>query len=134
MTATSLATAIVNSDDTLGLLWSHIVLLLSGFASGATAWSILGNAVNTFPTPKNIYGAWLLGVLKYAVGQRVTGANAFRGLQSEVTAVTDSQKAALENGSVMQIVKRNGGPSSVVAVNPVPGSPEGPAGEQKGKG
>jgi hypothetical protein len=128
----SFASAIVNSDNTLGMVWSHIVLVVSGFASGAVAWKILGNAVDTFPTPKNIYLQWALGVIKYAVGQRETGAIVFRGLQSEVTAVTNSQKVALANGNVMQIVKRNGGPSEIV--NPVPGEGPGSEVEQKGKG
>lgn len=114
----SAAGTVANSDDILGMAWSHIVL----FLSGATAMGIIGNAVNTFPTPKNVYGAWLLGVIKYAVGQRITGANAFKGLQSEVTAMTENQQATLNSGTVVKIVKTNGEPSKVVE----------PEGEQKG--
>jgi hypothetical protein len=32
--------------------------------------SIIGHAVNTFPVPANKYGAWLLSVVQFAVGQR----------------------------------------------------------------
>ena len=69
-------------------------------------WILLAaHAVNSFPTPGNKYGQWALGVVKFIVGQRVTGLNAINGYQSEVTAVTNMQKAQLDNGSSMQVVK-----------------------------
>lgn len=66
---------------------------------------LLAHAVNTLPTPKNVYGQWFLGVIKWTVGQRVSAANAINGLQTEVTAVTSAQKTALANGSTMEVVK-----------------------------
>jgi hypothetical protein len=70
---------------------------------------LLAHAVTTFPTPKNAYGQWLLGVVKWIVGQRISGVNAFNGYQTEVTAVTDAQKRALQNGSTMEVVKTDEG-------------------------
>ena len=75
------------------------------FFAGATGFAIIAHGVSTFPTPKNAYGQWLLGVIKFAVGQRITATNAFNGMQSEVTAVTTAQKSALEQGSTMLVVK-----------------------------
>jgi hypothetical protein len=69
--------------------------------------------VNTAPTPKSVYGQWVLGGVKWLVGQRITAANTVNGLQSEVTAVTTAQKAALQNGSEM-IVKKKNGPASIL--------------------
>lgn len=66
---------------------------------------LLAHAVNTVPTPKNVWGQWILGVIKWVVGQRISAANSVNGLQSEVTAVTTAQKAALANGSTMEVVK-----------------------------
>lgn len=60
---------------------------LSIFLSGATTLGIVAHAVNTFPTPKRPYGAWLLGVVQFAVGQRVSAKNTLNGLQSVVTAI-----------------------------------------------
>ena len=64
----------------------------------------MAHAVNTFPTPDNPYGQWFLGIVKFAVGQRISGANAIAGLQTEVTAVTNEQKTALAAGSTMEVV------------------------------
>lgn len=55
------------------------------FLSGATALGIIGHAVNTFPTPANKYGAWFIGILQYAVGQRQQALNTLNG-QSTITA------------------------------------------------
>lgn len=63
--------------------WEHTIT----FLAGSTAMGIIGNAVNTFPTPGNPYGQWLLGVIKYAVGQRISGMNAMRGQDTLVAAV-----------------------------------------------
>ena len=49
------------------------------FLAGGTALSIVAHAVNTFPTPKNPYGAWLLGTIQFAVGQRVAARNTYQG-------------------------------------------------------
>jgi hypothetical protein len=82
------------------------------FLSDTSVVLIIAHAVNTWPTPKNQYGQWVLGMIKFIVGQRISGTNAFNGLQSEVTAVTTAQKDALADGSMLQIVKR---PSSDVS-------------------
>lgn len=62
-------------DSLLGNAGEHIVLLMSG----ATMLGIVAHAVNTFPTPKNPYGAWLLGVVQFTVGQRVVAKNTLQG-------------------------------------------------------
>lgn len=49
------------------------------FLYGATVLAIIAHAVNTFPTPGNAYGQWFLGIIKFAVGQRVSAMNAIRG-------------------------------------------------------
>ena len=49
------------------------------FLAGSTALGIVAHAVNTFPTPANAYGQWLLGVVKFIVGQRQSAMNAMRG-------------------------------------------------------
>lgn len=71
------------------------------FLAGSTFLGIIAHAVTTFPTPKNVYGQWLLGLIKYIVGQRISAQNAFKGYQTEVTAVTREQKEALNNGSTL---------------------------------
>ncbi len=75
------------------------------FFAGATGLGIVAHAVNTMPTPKNPYGQWLLGIVKFIVGQRVSAVNAINGLQTEATAVTTAQKEALSNGSTLQVVR-----------------------------
>ena len=74
------------------------------FLSGSTALGIVAHAVSTFPTPKNIYGQWFLGVVKFIVGQRISGANALQGMQTAVLAVTNDQKTLLANGSSLKVV------------------------------
>lgn len=81
--------------------WEHLLV----FFSGSTAIGVIAHAVATFPTPKNPYGQWFLGIIKFIVGQRVSAINSINGLQTEVTGVTDEQKNALANGSVMRVYK-----------------------------
>ena len=50
-------------------------------------WTVVAHAVNTFPTPKNEYGAWALGVVQFVVGQRVAAKNTLNGRQSVITAI-----------------------------------------------
>ena len=66
-------------------------LLFSNWDSvlaGATALAIVGHAVNTFPTPKNAYGAWFLGVVQFTVGQRIASKNTFEGKDTVVTGIS----------------------------------------------
>ena len=79
------------------------------FISGGLAVAFVAHAVTTFPTPKNIYGQWFLGCIKWLVGQRISAQNAFNGMQTEVTAVTTAQKNALANGSTMEVGKSPNG-------------------------
>lgn len=62
--------------------WKHVEFLFSG----ATVVALVAHAVNTFPTPGNVYGQWLLGVIKFAVGQRQGALNAFQGNDTVVAA------------------------------------------------
>ena len=57
------------------------------FLAGSTALGLLAHAVNTFPTPANKYGQWLLGCVKFAVGQRQSAMNAMRGQDTVVVPV-----------------------------------------------
>lgn len=61
------------------------------FLSGGTAFGVIAHAVNTFPTPVNKYGAWLLGVFQYTVGQRTIAKNTMLGLQTEAVGVFKSK-------------------------------------------
>ena len=60
----------------MNLHWGEI---LSGIGGGAFLWGALGHAVQTFPTPKNVYGQWALGLAQWMVGQRERAANTFAG-------------------------------------------------------
>ena len=69
--------------------------LLQHFASnwddvlfGATAVGIVAHAVSSFPTPANKYGVWFLGVVQYAVGQRMRASNTLAGRDSIVVSET----------------------------------------------
>lgn len=62
----------------------HANLVLGTLAGQAA----IAHIVNTFPTPKNPYGAWLLGSIQFLVGQRVAAANTVKGLDSVVTSVS----------------------------------------------
>jgi hypothetical protein len=54
---------------------------------GVTLMGIVAHAVNTFPTPGNVYGQWVLGIIKFAVGQRLSAMNAIRGNDTAPIAV-----------------------------------------------
>jgi hypothetical protein len=56
--------------------------------AGASVVGLVAHAVNTFPTPDNAYGAWLLGVIQFAVGQRVASKNTLKGMDTVATGVT----------------------------------------------
>jgi len=48
--------------------------------SGMGGFALIAHAVNSFPVPVNKYGQWLLGVVQFAVGQRIQGkANVIEG-------------------------------------------------------
>jgi hypothetical protein len=57
------------------------------FLAGSTALGIIAHGVNSFPTPANKYGQWFLGLIKFAVGQRVSAMNAFKGNDTMVVSV-----------------------------------------------
>ena len=62
-------------EQTFGHLATHIFFFLSGSA----ALGIVSHAVNTFPTPKTAMGRWFLGVIQYAVGQRMQAYDTLNG-------------------------------------------------------
>lgn len=64
--------------DAAAHLWSNWDDVLTG----ATAFGIIAHAVQSFPTPKNPYGSWLLGVVQFAVGQRQRAQNTVNGAQT----------------------------------------------------
>lgn len=73
-------------DHFLGNFSEHLIV----FVAGGTALGIVAHAVNTFPTPRNPYGAWLLGVVQFAVGQRVAAMNTLKGQDTVTTGVNKS--------------------------------------------
>ena len=52
--------------------WVHVTVT---FLATGTGFSILANAVNTFPVPENKYGRWLLSVAQSIIGQRERSIN-----------------------------------------------------------
>lgn len=54
-------------DPVVSHLGEHITM----FLAGSTALALIGHAVNTFPVPASPIGKWLLGVVQFAVGQRL---------------------------------------------------------------
>ncbi len=71
--------------------WGHAAT----FFSGMTFLGIVAHAVNTFPTPVNPYGQWFLGIIKFTVGQRISGMNAIKGQDTVVVAVPQGSVAGL---------------------------------------
>lgn len=69
------------------------------FLAGSTALGMLAHAVNTFPTPNNKYGQWLLGCVKFAVGQRQSAMNAMRGQDTVVIPVPQGTGSGLAKSS-----------------------------------
>ena len=65
-------------DSLIGNWSEHLAL----FFGGMGIWSLLGYAVQTAPTPKNVYGRWALGVAQYAVGQHIAAGNTMKGLDT----------------------------------------------------
>ena len=60
---------------------------VSGFFTGLTFLGIVAHAVNTFPTPGNVYGQWFLGLIKFAVGQRISAMAAIKGQDTVIASV-----------------------------------------------
>ncbi len=78
------------------------------FVSGAAMLGIIAHAVNTFPMPKSPIGRWFLGVIQFAVGQRLQGTYTLNGggsaqaaLETAVTKVQQkvAEKVVTEVGS-----------------------------------
>ncbi len=66
-------------ESLVGDAASHLWANWDDVLFGATIWGIVAHVVNTFPTPKNVYGQWLLGSIQFAVGQRKLGQNTTQG-------------------------------------------------------
>jgi hypothetical protein len=67
--------------------WEHATI-------GATAIGIIAHAVNTFSTPINKHGSWLLGLIQYIVGQRVAAGNTFKGQDTQAIAIPKPKDGA----------------------------------------
>lgn len=63
--------------------------------ASSTATAIIGHAVNTFPTPVNRYGQWFIGVIQFAVGQRVASANTLQGNATIASSMPAAEAKAL---------------------------------------
>ncbi len=68
-------------------LLEHWGDVLTGAIGGVTIWSIVAYAVNTAPTPEGKYGQWILGIIKFAVGQKLSALNAIRGQDTLIAPV-----------------------------------------------
>jgi hypothetical protein len=77
------------------MTWQHMEI----FFAGSTALGLIAHAVNTFPTPANPYGQWLLGIIKFAVGQRQSAMNAMRGSDSVTVPVPQGTGSGLAKSS-----------------------------------
>ncbi len=66
------------------------------FLYGATIMGIIAHSVNTFPTPANVYGQWLLGIIKFVVGQRISAMNAIRGNDTVAIAVAQGTGSGVQ--------------------------------------
>jgi hypothetical protein len=70
----------------IGGNWNIVHATITFLATG-TGFSILANAVNTFPVPDNKYGRWLLSVAQSIVGQKARSLNTSNN-QDTVTVAT----------------------------------------------
>lgn len=66
------------------------------FLYGMALLSLVAHAVNTFPTPKNQYGQWVLGLIKFFVGQRMSAMNALKGNDTVTVAVPQGTGAGVQ--------------------------------------
>ena len=69
------------------------------FLMGATLLGIIAHGVNSFPTPKNVYGQWFLGIIKFAVGQRLSAMNVMQGKDTVSIAVAQGTVAGIQSKS-----------------------------------
>lgn len=65
-------------DPVFNNLSEHITI----FLAGSTAMSLIAHAVNTFPVPTSQFGKWLLGLIQFAVGQRLEATQTRNGAGS----------------------------------------------------
>lgn len=80
-------------DPIINGSWEHFQI----FLSGATVLGIVAHMVQTFPTPNNKYGQWLLGSIQYIVGQRLRAANTVAGEETLTKQVPLSTKNPAPN-------------------------------------
>jgi hypothetical protein len=76
--------------------------------ASSTATALIGHAVNTFPTPINRYGQWFIGVIQFAIGQRVAAQNTLQGNATVAQAIPAAvAKAATANAdAASDLIKR----------------------------
>jgi hypothetical protein len=91
------------------LFGSQFVTHVAIFLSGSTFIGILGHAVNTFPMPKSAIGRWFLGVIQYAVGQRMQSTFTLNGGGSAQAAM-DTAVSKVTAKVADAVVKDNIGP------------------------
>lgn len=60
----------------MSLHWNEI-------AGALVLWNIAAFALQTFPTPDNVYARWIMGVLQFAVANRQKMLEAFKGQQDQ---------------------------------------------------
>lgn len=81
---------------------SPILTHITSFLGGAATLSLIAHGVNTFPTPNNKYGAWLLGLIQYAVGQRVAAKNTMSLMDTIARGVPKNNKDDSKNDSIIE--------------------------------
>lgn len=80
-------------DPIINGSWEHFEI----FISGSFGLSVIAHAVQTWPTPKSVYGQWLLGTVQYIVGQRLRAANTVAGEETLTKQVPLSTKNPAPN-------------------------------------
>jgi hypothetical protein len=70
----------------LGGDWNWVHVLITFFTTGA-GFSLLAQAVNTFPVPENPYGRWLLGMAQSFIGMKGRSVNTFANQDTVAMAV-----------------------------------------------
>jgi hypothetical protein len=77
---------------------SHLLNHWDDALIGGFIVTLIAHAVNTFPTPKSPYWAWFIGLIQFAVGQRIAALNTMKGKETIATGVTREEKVTYKNG------------------------------------
>lgn len=94
-----------------GIAGTHITW--QGLLSGGFIVSCLANAINTLPTPNNVWVRWFIGILKYTVGQYQSATNMIQGKDTLVTPVPRGTGTGMGTTEQTASTKAEVGPNSI---------------------